>query len=338
MDMHVIMFMMLGVLLTGYGILDGFDLGVGILHLSAKTDAERRVFLHSIGPVWDGNEVWLVTFGGALFAAFPSAYAAAFEGFYLPFMVLLCALIFRGVSIEFRSKQEGKPWRSFWDLSFCFSSTIISFLLGVAVGDTMQGLPVEAHGDFVGTLVDVFQPYPLVVGLLSVAGCAMHGAIYLFLKTEGELQKRIHSLMWTTFGIFLVVYMFTTIITLITVPTAVENFKRYPIAWAIVLVNVLSIANIPRAIHLNKPHYAFVSSSATIAGLTSLFGVALFPNLLRSTIKPEFSLSIYNASSSESTLWIIFWIAALGVPFVLSYTSIVYWVFRGKVKQEELTY
>lgn len=338
MDIHIIMFALLGILLSGYGILDGFDLGVGILHFYARNDAERQVFMQSIGPVWDGNEVWLVTFGGALFAAFPNAYAAAFSGFYLPFMILLCALIFRGVSLEFRSKQKHKSWRDFWDFSFCLSSILISFLLGIAIGDTMQGLPVESHADFVGTLSDVFQPYPLLIGLLSVAGCAMHGAIYLFLKTEGELQKRIHSLIWTTFGVFLVVYMLATIVTLITIPTAVESFKRFPIAWVIVVMNILAIANIPRAIMLNKPLYAFVSSSVTILGLTSLFGVALFPNLLRSTIKPEYSLNIYNAASSEPTLWIIFWIACLGVPFVLSYTSIVYWVFRGKIKQDEFMY
>ena len=330
--------MLLGILLSGYGILDGFDLGVGILHLCARSDEERRAFIAAIGPVWDGNEVWLVTFGGALFAAFPSVYAAAFSGFYLPFMMLLCALIFRGVSIEFRSKHKAKQWRSFWDVSFCFSSVLIAFLLGVAVGDTMQGLPVEAHGDFIGTLQDVLQPYPLLVGLLSVAGCAMHGSIYLYLKLSGDLQKRVHNWMWTTFGVFLAFYMLTTVVTLINIPSAVENFKRIPIAWGIVVMNVLAIANIPRAIFLNKPLYAFLSSAATILGLTSLFGVALFPNLLRSTIDPKFSMSIYNSSSSETTLWIIFWIACLGVPFVLSYTGIVYWVFRGKVNQGEASY
>jgi cytochrome d ubiquinol oxidase subunit II len=338
MDIHVVMFMLLGILLTGYGILDGFDLGVGIVHLFVKTDEERRVLMHSIGPVWDGNEVWLVTFGGALFAAFPSAYACAFSGFYLPFMALLCALIFRGVSIEFRSKEKSQLWRNTWDVAFSLSSTLIAFLLGVAVGDTMQGLPIEAHGDFIGTLTDVFHPYPLLVGLLSVACCAMHGTIYLYLKTEGALQKRIHGWIWTSFGLFLVVYIITTIATLIAVPHSIVNFAQFPVAWVIVLANVLAIANIPRAIFLNRPLYAFVSSSATILGLTSLFGVALFPNLLRSTIKEEWSLNIYNAASSAPTLWIIFWIAIMGIPFVATYTGIVYWVFRGKVKREEMTY
>ncbi len=338
MDIHIILFMILGILLTGYGILDGFDLGVGMMHLFVKSDEDRQILMHSIGPVWDGNEVWLVTFGGALFAAFPSAYACAFSGFYLPFMALLCALIFRGVSLEFRNKEKSKQWRGFWDFSFSLSSTLIAFLLGVAVGDTMQGLPIESHGDFVGTLADVFRPYPLLVGVLSVAGCAMHGSIYLYLKTEGELQKRVHGWIWTTFGMFLIVYVITTIVTLVAVPHSIANFSRFPLAWAIVLANVLAIANIPRAIHLNRPFYAFVSSSASILALTSLFGFALFPNLLRSTLNEDWSLNIYNASSSEPTLWIIFWISMLGIPFVAAYTIIVYWVFRGKVKSGELTY
>lgn len=338
MDIHITMFILLGILLSGYGILDGFDLGVGILHLFAKKDSERKLLMHSIGPVWDGNEVWLVTFGGALFAAFPNVYAASFSGFYLPFMGLLCALILRGVSLEFRNKHESRAWHGFWDFAFCSSSTFIAFLLGVAIGDTVQGLPIEAHGDFIGTLSDVFRPYPMLIGALSVAGCAMHGAIYLHLKTEKDLQKQTGNWMWSSFGIFLLLYMLSTVVTLITIPSATENFKRYPITWLIVVVNLLAIANIPRAIYLNKPLYAFASSAAAIVGLTSLFGAALFPYLLRSTINPQYSLSIYNASSSETTLWIIFWIACLGVPFVLSYTAIVYWVFRGKVKMEEVVY
>lgn len=338
MDIHIVWFALLGILLSGYAILDGFDLGVGILHLFAKTDDERRIFMHSIGPIWDGNEVWLVTFGGALFAAFPNAYAAAFSGYYLPFMILLSALIFRGVSMEFRSKHKAKAWRHFWDVTFSLSSGLISFLFGVAVGDTIQGLPIEAHGMFVGTLADVFRPYPILIGCLSVAVCAMHGSIYLYLKTDGELQARLHSLMWKTFGFFLVAYMLSTVATLVQIPSAVANFEHYPLAWIVVVLNIFAVANIPRAIYLNRPGYAFLSSVASIFALTFLFGAALFPNLLISTLKPEWSLTIYTASSSEATLWLMFWIACLGMPFVLTYTAIVYWVFRGKVNLEEIVY
>lgn len=338
MDLHVLWFVLLGVLLAGYGILDGFDLGVGILHLFVKDDTDRRILMNSIGPIWDGNEVWLVTFGGALFAAFPNVYAVALTGFYIPFMLLLVALIFRAVSMEFRSKKKWPWWRNFWDIAFCLSSTLATFLFGVAVGSTLSGLPIDADMMFTGTLKDLVRPYHLMVGLFAVATCAMHASIYLYLKLEGDLQKRVHGWMWKTFGFFIVCYMLTTIMTLVLEPHATDNFKHYPISWVVVVLNVLAIANIPRAIYLNRPLYAFVSSSCSIAAFTFLFGVALFPNLLVSDLNHKWNLTIYNASSSEMTLGIMAIIAAIGMPFVLGYTAVIYWVFRGKVKTESLTY
>lgn len=337
-DLHVVWFILLGILLAGYGILDGFDLGVGILHLFVKTDTERRVLMNAIGPIWDGNEVWLVTFGGALFAAFPNVYAVAMTGFYLPFMVLLIALIFRAVSMEFRSKKSWKAWRSFWDIAFCISSTLATFIFGVAVGCTLSGLPISSDMYFTGTVRDLFRPYHLMVGLFAVSVCAMHASIYLYLKIEGELQARLHGWMWRTFGFFIICYMMTTIMTLVMEPHATANFEKYPISWVVVLLNVLAIANIPRAIHLNRPLYAFISSSCSIAAFTFLFGIALFPNLLVSDLNHAWNLTIYNASSSKMTLTIMAIIAAIGMPFVLAYTALVYWVFRGKVKTEQLTY
>jgi cytochrome bd ubiquinol oxidase subunit II len=337
-DLHVFWFILLGVLLAGYGILDGFDLGVGILHPLAKTDAERRALMSSIGPIWDGNEVWLVVFGGALFAAFPNVYAAALTGFYIPFMLMLVALIFRAVSMEFRSKKEARWWRSFWDFAFFGSSTLATFIFGLAVGCTLSGLPIDASETFSGTLADLIKPYHIMVGVFAVSVCAMHGSIYLYLKMEGEFQKRVRGWMWTTFGIFIACYMLTTIMTLVLEPHATANFKNYPISWLVVILNVLAIANIPRAIYMNKPLYAFVSSSCSIAAFTFLFGVALFPNLLVSTLNHQWNLTIYNASSSPQTLTVMAIIAALGMPFVLTYTAVVYWVFRGKVKMEEMIY
>jgi cytochrome d ubiquinol oxidase subunit II len=338
MDLHLFWFALLGVLLTGYAILDGFDLGVGILHLAARRDDERRVLLNAIGPLWDGNEVWLVTFGGALFAAFPRAYAAVFSAFYLPFMLLLFALIFRAVSIEFRSKRESAAWRRFWDGAFFAASTVATFLMGVAVGDSMLGIPIGPDGDYTGGVVDLLRPYALLVGVLAVATFAMHGSIYLHLKTEGELQRRIHGWMWRTFGFFLVAYMLVTVVTLVTVPAATRNFTRLPWAWVVVLLNILAVANIPRAISKGKPLGAFVSSSCTIAALVFLFGVALFPNLLVSSSDPAWSLTIVNAASSEKTLRIMRMIAFLGMPFVAAYTAVVYWVFRGKVELGKFSY
>jgi cytochrome d ubiquinol oxidase subunit II len=338
MDLNTLWFLLLGVLLTGYAILDGFDLGVGSLHLVAREDRERRIMLNSIGPLWDGNEVWLVTFGGALFAAFPEAYATAFSGFYTAFMLVLFALIFRAVSIEFRGKRENPIWRHFWDGSFFVSSALAAFLFGVAVGNAVAGIPIGPDREFRGGLLHLLRPYPLLVGAFVVSLFVMHGAIYLFLKTEGALQDRIHRWMWRGFGVFLVLYMLTTIFTLAKIPSAIRNFEEHPWAWGIVVLNVLAVANIPRAIFLNRPLYAFLSSSATIAALTFLFGFALYPNLLVSSLNPEWSLTIYDAASSEKTLAIMRTIAIIGLPFVLAYTTVVYWTFRGKVQIGRMSY
>ena len=338
MDLNMFWFFTLGVLLTGYAILDGFDLGVGIVHLFVKEDTERRIFMNSIGPLWDGNEVWLVTFGGALFAAFPQAYATAFSGFYLPFMLLLFGLIFRGVSMEFRSKQEMRWWRKSWDASFSTASVLVTFLFGVAIGDMMNGLPIGADMEYLGGPLDLVTPYSILVGFFAVATFAMHGTIYLYLKTEGELQKRLHRWMWRTFFIFLLFYSATTITTLVTLPSAIRNFHDMPAAWIIVVLNILAIANIPRAIHRGKPFYAFISSACTIAAMTFLFGFALFPNLIVSSLDPHWNLTIYNAASSRTTLSLMRWIAFCGMPFVLGYTVVIYWIFRGKVEMGKFSY
>ena len=340
MDLNTTWFILLGVLLTGYAVLDGFDLGVGILHpFIPRTDAERRVAMNSIGPLWDGNEVWLVTFGGALFAAFPEAYATIFSGFYTALVLLLFALILRAVSMEFRSKRESRAWRRLWDGAFFAGSALASLLFGVAVGNAMIGIPLDARGDFTGTLADQLGPYALLVGLLVVALFAMHGSIYLYLKTEGDLQARIHGWMWRTFGVFLVLYVLTTAYTLAAVPRATATFESHPWAAIVPVLNVLAIANIPRAIHLGRPGYAFLSSSATILALTFLLAVALFPNLVTSsTPEAGASLTIHNAASSEKTLGIMLVIAVLGMPCVLAYTAVIYWTFRGKTRIGEHSY
>lgn len=338
MELEVFWFCLIGILLAGYAFLDGFDLGVGIVFYSAKTDEERRLYMNSIGPIWDGNEVWLVTFGGALFAAFPEVYATAFSAFYLPFMLLLVSLIFRAVSMEFRSKVTSPLWRKMWDFAFFASCTMASFLFGVAVGNSMVGLPIGADHEYKGTFGHLISFYPLLVGALVVALFALHGSVYLFLKTEGDLQARLRPLMWKSFGIFLVLYLMATIITLVTIPHAVEPFRTPGPAWLAVLISILALGNIPRALYLNRAGEAFLSSGTTILALTALFGAALYPNMMVSSLSPEFNLTIYNSASSESTLKIMRLIAFLGLPFVLSYSAVVYWVFRGKVKLDDTSY
>jgi cytochrome d ubiquinol oxidase subunit II len=213
-----------------------------------------------------------------------------------------------------------------------------AFLFGMIVGNLFIGLPFGKDTEFHGSFLSHFNAYSLLTGALSVAACAMHGSIYLYLKTEGELQQKVHKWMWQTFGAFLVMYMLTTIVTLVWIPSATANFIKWPLAWVVVLLNVLAIANIPRAIHLNRPGYAFISSTCTFAALTFLFGIAMYPNLLVSSDDPSYNLNIYNAASSQQTLGIMLIIAMMGLPFVLSYTAIIYWIFRGKVRAGKFDY
>ncbi len=363
-------YVLLGVLLVGYAILDGFDLGVGILHpFVPRTDIERRLNMNSIGPLWDGNEVWLVTFGGALFAAFPNAYATAFSAFYLPFMVLLFALIFRAVSLEFRSKSESRFWRTAWDWGFFLSSTTAPLLFGVAVGDSMVGLPigpleVEGHfrsdHEFIGTLPNLLgfyeadtvagdvrgvsiggwlvNPFPLMTGVFVVVTFAMHGAAFLWLKTEGELQARARRALWTSFGVFVAMFFFVTTAALRFVPHAVRNFEHAPELFVVVIAAVLAIANVPRSAASDRPLAAFVSTSATIGALVFLFGTALFPYMIVSTVDDAYYLDFANSASSQGTLWTMFIIALMGMPIVVTYTSIIQWLFRGKVTLGKFSY
>ncbi|MFZ1684952.1 MAG: cytochrome d ubiquinol oxidase subunit II [Candidatus Zixiibacteriota bacterium] len=337
-DLNTIWFILVGTLFSGYAMLDGFDLGVGALHLFTRTDVDRRTMLNAIGPVWDGNEVWLVTGGGALFAAFPDVYATAFSGFYIPFMLLLFALIFRAVAIEFRSKQESKSWRQAWDISFSAASILAALLIGIALGNIAWGIPLGPDREFAGTLLGLVRPFPLLVGLTTVALFVMHGAIYVVLKTEGELHLKART--WVRNGIifFIICYAVTTLFTLLYVPHMTVAIKSHPGLFLIPLVTILAIANIPRAIHLGNDFQAFISSCAAIVALLALFGIGMFPNLIYSYPNPELSLTIHNAASSPRTLKIMLIMAGLGIPMVVAYTVSIYWVFRGKVKIESHSY
>lgn len=339
MDLQTTWYILLGILMAGYGVLDGFDLGVGILHPLARTDEERRIFLNAIGPIWDGNEVWLITFGGALFAAFPEAYATAFSAFYTPFMLLLFALIFRAVSIEFRSKIQSTSWKTVWDYSFFISSLIAAILFGVAVGNMIVGIPLDERGVFVGNLLGLLHPYPLLLGFLTAALFSMHGTLYLHLKVPfGPLHERTREWMWHAWGIFLVLFLLSTIYTLALVPRAVPNFEKTPWAVVIILTTVLAVANIPRSIYHKSAGQAFLSSCVLILSLVALFGLALWPNLITAANNPSWSLTVYHASSSIGTLKTMLIIAGIGLPLVLTYTTIVYWTFRKRVQIEQHSY
>ncbi|MFH1810924.1 MAG: cytochrome d ubiquinol oxidase subunit II [Pseudomonadota bacterium] len=338
LDLPSIWFIIVGVLFAGYAVLDGFDLGVGALHLFTRTDHDRRVFINAIGPVWDGNEVWLVTGGGALFAAFPEVYATAFSGFYTAFMLLLFSLIFRAVAIEFRSKQPMAWWRSLWDRSFAVGSVLAALLIGVALGNIARGIPLDDRFEFAGSFVDLLAPFPLLVGVTTVALFAMHGSIYLVLKTEGELQAQVRTWVRPAIIAFVLCYAATTLATLLSIPHMVEPFRAHPWLFVLPLANVLVVANIPREIHHGRELLGFLSSCAAMFLLMAVFGLGMYPTLILSTPEVAFSLTIHNAASSEKTLGIMLVVALTGMPLVLAYTSIIYWVFRGKVKLDASSY
>jgi cytochrome d ubiquinol oxidase subunit II len=337
-DLNTIWFILVGVLFTGYAILDGFDLGIGALHLFTKKDEERRIMLNSIGPVWDGNEVWLVTGGGALFAAFPNVYATVFSGFYLAFYLLLAALIFRAVAIEFRSKQPMRWWRQMWDASFSVGSILSSLLIGVALGNIAWGIPIDANGEFAGTFLGLLKPYPLLVGVTTVALFMMHGAIYGVMKTEGELHDKLRGWAMNSIIFFVICAATTTMATLLYVPHMTARVHDNPWLFSLVLANMLAIANIPREFHHGRDWFAFLSSCAAMISLMALFAIDQYPNMVFSWPHPEDSLTIYNSASSPKTLGIMLIIACIGVPIVIAYTVCIYWIFRGKVKMDRMSY
>lgn len=338
MDWPLFWFVILGVLLAGYAVLDGFDFGVGILHPVAKTDHERRLLINSIGPLWDGNEVWLVTFGGAMFAAFPEAYASIFSGMYTAFMVVLGALIFRACAIEFRGKIDRGWWRRTWDTVFTLASLIAPVVFGVGVGNAIGGLPLDERGNIRASFVDLLTPYPLLVGLLAVVLFSLHGGLFLQLKTEGDLRVRIRRLLWPLCLTFIGLFVAATVATLVKHPHAAEGFRQFPFGGVVTVLMFLAVANIPRCLKHGKDGWAFLSSCGVIAALVFQLGMALFPNLVVSEPYPERSLTIAAAASSETTLKIMALVVAIGLPFVLAYTGVVYWTFRGRVSLDSNSY
>jgi cytochrome d ubiquinol oxidase subunit II len=338
LDLNTTWFILIGVLFAGYAMLDGFDLGVGALHLFTKDDDERRTMLNSIGPVWDGNEVWLVTGGGALFAAFPNVYATVFSGFYFAFVLLLVALIFRAVAIEFRSKQPMRWWRQMWDVGFSMGSILSSLLIGVAMGNIAWGVPLDERGEYAGTFLDLLRPYPLLLGITTLALFMMHGAIYALMKTEGPLHEKLRGWIKNCMIFFIICYAVTTMATLLYVPHMAARLRANPWLFSIALINMFAIANIPREIHLSRDWRAFLSSCVTMVSLMALFGLEMYPNLVFSWPDTANSLTIQNAASSPKTLGIMLTIALIGVPIVLAYTVSIYWIFRGKVKLDKMSY
>ncbi|MBN1774698.1 MAG: cytochrome d ubiquinol oxidase subunit II [Deltaproteobacteria bacterium] len=332
MELQIVWFLLIGVVLTVYVVLDGFDLGVGIWHLFARRDDERRTLLTSVGPVWDGNEVWLLTGGGALFAAFPPVYAAVFSGLYLPMMVVLFALIARAVSFEFRGKEDARGWRAGWDLAFALGSMIPALLLGVVAGNLLRGLPLDLRGDYAGGFLELLHPFALVVGGLGFALFAQQGAVWVWMKTEGELTDQARGWAFLSWGAAALLFVAATIWVLAGLPHVRENFLALPVLWGLPVAALVLLVLTGWAVLADHPGRGFLFSSLTIVSLMATFGASVFPSFVRASNDPRLSLTAYNSSSSDLTLEVMLVIAGVGVPLVAGYTIWVYRKFRGKVR------
>ncbi len=331
MDLNFIWFILLMFLVIGYAILDGFDLGVGILHFFTKSDDERRININAIAPVWDGNEVWLITAGGALFAAFPIVYATVFSGFYIAFMLLLTALIFRAVSMEFRGKVDSPRWRKVWDFGFASGSLLAALLFGVAAGNILRGIPINSELMFEGDFIGLLNPYSLLTGLIAVVLFSLHGGIFLMQKTEGGHKENIAGKLNGLWIAFVILFFFLLLYTIFEARYLFDNVLRNPLFYFFSVLLLLSVIYIPAGVKSGKYKAAFIASSLVILSMISSMSVSLFPSIIPSSISKEFNLTIYNASSSQTTLETMLIIALIGMPLVILYTVFIYKVFKGKV-------
>ena len=324
--LQIVWLLLVGVLIIGYAILDGFDLGVGCWHLFAKKGQERATLIRAIEPFWDGNEVWLLTGGGALFAAFPPVYATVFSGFYLALMLVLVGLIFRAVAIDYRNKVSDPRWVAAWDLAFAVGSALPSLLYAVAVGNLVRGLQLSAAGDYTGGFFALLNPYSLTAGLLGLAMFAVHGALYLAVKTGGETQRKARAwaaAAWPVYAALFVVSAGWTAFCYL------RNAVALPLALATLAVVALALIRVYS--RKGEDVKAFLASSAGIALILLAVVASLFPNLVVASNDAARSLTVYNASSSQLTLKTMLAIALLGMPVVVGYTVYIHRVFKGKV-------
>jgi cytochrome bd ubiquinol oxidase subunit II len=324
--LQITWFVLIGVLLAGYSVLDGFDLGIGSLlpFLSKSEDDSARLF-NSIGPVWDGNEVWLLTGGGALFAAFPHVYATVFSGFYLALILVLCALIFRAVSLEFWSLDSSN--RKFWKTTFFLGSLLPSLLFGVALGNVIIGIPINAAMEFTGNFFTLLRPFPLAIGLLGLTAILFQGSTFATVKTGGDIQERAREIGVKVWMAYLVFLLLSFLVTAFSMPAFLKNIG----AWVFSLLTFGSLIISRAALRNKEDKKAFISSSVSFLGLWGITGSLQFPVLARSVDPAVASLTAYNASSSQLTLSVMLIIALIGMPIVIAYTAYVYRVFKGKI-------
>lgn len=335
MELNVLWFILVGVLFAGFFILEGFDYGVGILlPFAGKNDTERRVILNTIGPFWDGNEVWLLTAGGAIFAAFPNWYATLFSGFYLAFFLILIGLIVRGVAIDFRSKVDSAAWRKTWDGLFFIGSLLPALLFGVAVSNFLTGVPIDANMEFVGNLFTLITPYTLLGGIVFVLVFAYHGALFLSLKSGVDsLTNRVKA-----YSVKIGVAMLAATVAWVIYGALITGILNSVIAVIAVALAALSLI-VSVVLQLKgRSGLAFVASILAILFVTVMVFATMFPNVLISTLNPLWNLTIYNACSSPYTLKIMTIVALTLVPIVLIYQGWSFWMFRKRVTKNDLHY
>ncbi|MBN3929347.1 cytochrome d ubiquinol oxidase subunit II [Streptomyces verrucosisporus] len=330
MELHDVWFVLIAVLWTGYFFLEGFDFGVGVLTRPLARDRrERRVLINTIGPVWDGNEVWLLTAGGATFAAFPDWYATLFSGFYLPLLIILVCLIIRGVAFEYRAKRPEEKWQTNWERAIFWTSLIPAFLWGVAFANIVRGVAIDANKEYTGGLLDLLNPYALLGGATTLALFTFHGAVFTALKTVGDIRVRARAL--------------AVRLGLLTAALAVAFLGRTQLdrgdtATLIALaVAALALLAAVRAIAAGREGWSFTLSGVTVVAAVAMLFLALYPNVMPSTLDPAWSLTVTNSASSPYTLTIMTWLAALATPLVLLYQGWTYWVFRKRIGTQHIS-
>ncbi|MDQ0749714.1 cytochrome d ubiquinol oxidase subunit II [Streptomyces africanus] len=329
MELHDVWFVLIAVLWTGYFFLEGFDFGVGVLtKLLARNRPEKRVLINTIGPVWDGNEVWLLSAGGATFAAFPEWYATLFSGFYLPLLLILVCLIVRGVAFEYRAKRPEENWQRNWETAIFWTSLIPAFLWGVAFGNIVRGVKIDQDFNYAGGVLDLLNPYALLGGLVTLALFTFHGTVFVGLKTVGEIRERARKL---ALRVGLVTALLALAFLLWT-----QSDRGDGASLVAVVVAVASLVAAMVAARAGREGRAFALSGLTIVATVAMLFLTLFPNVMPSTLNPDWSLTVTNASSSPYTLKIMTWCAAVATPIVMLYQGWTYWVFRKRIGTQHI--
>ncbi|MFE5258153.1 cytochrome d ubiquinol oxidase subunit II [Streptomyces coelicoflavus] len=329
MELHDVWFVLIAVLWTGYFFLEGFDFGIGVLtKLLARNRAEKRVLINTIGPVWDGNEVWLLTAGGATFAAFPEWYATLFSGFYLPLLVILVCLIVRGVAFEYRVKRPEEKWQRNWETAIFWTSLIPAFLWGVAFGNIVHGVEIDRNLEYVGSVWDLLNPYALLGGLVTLTLFTFHGTVFTALKTVGEIRERARTL---ALRVGLVTAVLALAFLLWTQADSGDAKSLVALVVAVAALVAALVAN-----QAGREGWSFALSGVTIVAAVAMLFLTLFPNVMPSTLNADWSLTVTNASSSAYTLKIMTWLAVIATPVVLLYQGWTYWVFRKRIGTQHL--